>query len=142
MEEIHMRNYRGRKTPQNIKNNVRVEPTSVLVISTAPIIKESDTQEFLHYEANFELPNEVNRFRVSSIILPPEVTSVTFLDMTYYQSRKGAWKIKLSKFSSDWSGNGGANITLTLDRDVNEDRLDEILIQFVVACRTQTYVHI
>jgi hypothetical protein len=85
-----MRNFKGRRTPQNIKNNVRIEPTSVYIVSTSPTINESDTQEFINYQAQFTLPDAITHSRLSSVILPPEVTSITAGVSTYYQSRKGA----------------------------------------------------
>lgn len=131
-----MRNFKGRKTPQNIKNNVRLEPTSVYIVSTSPQIRETDTQEFINYHAEYSLPDTISYSRLSSIILPPEVTSITYGEITYYQSRKGAWKVKLSKFESTWGALAVQGVNLTLDRDIDENRLDDILIQFVVACRT------
>jgi hypothetical protein len=86
-----MRNFKGRRTPQNIKNNVRIEPTSVYIVSTSPeTINNGDNEEFSHYVANYSLPDTITHSRLSSIILPPEVTSITYGEITYYQSRKGA----------------------------------------------------
>lgn len=131
-----MKNFRGRRTPINIRNNVRLEPTSVLIISTSPTAVLSETNEIESYEASFGQPENISHARLSSIILPTEVTSVTSGATTYYQSRKGAWKVKFSKFEQGWSADATKVVKLTLDREVVEDDLKNIIIQFIVACRT------
>jgi hypothetical protein len=94
-----MKNFRGRKAPSNIRNNVRVEPTSTLIESI------SLDNSVSGYE--LELPADVanKMHRLSSIILPSTVTSVTYEGITYYQARQGAWKVKFGKLlaSSQWT---------------------------------------
>jgi hypothetical protein len=94
-----MKNFRGRKAPSNIRNNVRVEPTSTLIESI------SLDNSVSGYE--LELPADVatKMHRLSSIILPSTVTAVTYEGITYYQARQGAWKVKFGKLlaSSQWT---------------------------------------
>jgi hypothetical protein len=76
-----MRNIRGRRrAPLNVRNNVRLEPVSTMVVSTF-----SDNGEV-------DIPTEIQdkMHRLSSVLLPSEVTSMTYEGITYYQSRKGA----------------------------------------------------
>jgi hypothetical protein len=78
-----MRNIRGRRrAPLNVRNNVRLEPVSTIVVNTT-----SD-----HMNSEVSVPTEIQdkMHRLSSVLLPPEVTSMTYEGITYYQSRKGA----------------------------------------------------
>jgi hypothetical protein len=77
-----MKNFRGRRrAPLNVRNNVRLEPVSTVIINTV-----SGTG------AQVSVPTEIQdkMHRLSSVLLPPEVTSMTYEGITYYQSRKGA----------------------------------------------------
>jgi hypothetical protein len=77
-----MKNIRGRRrAPLNVRNNVRLEPVSTIVVNTAAsghtvVIVPTEVQDKMH--------------RLSSVLLPPEVTSMTYEGITYYQGRKGA----------------------------------------------------
>jgi hypothetical protein len=79
-----MKNRRGRKAPINIRNNVRVEPTSTL-ITTVPLGGRINSYEL-------QIPEDMQgkMHRLSSIILPATISAVTYEGITYYQSRKGA----------------------------------------------------
>jgi hypothetical protein len=81
-----MKNRKGRKAPSNIRNNVRVEPTSTVITSVK--LGASD----LSYEFNLDTSNPgiTGMHRLSSIILPETISSVTYEGTTYYQARKGA----------------------------------------------------
>jgi hypothetical protein len=77
-----MRNIRGRRrAPLNVRNNVRLEPVSTIVVN---ITSGSDVL--------VPVPTEIKdkMRRLSSVLLPSEVTSLTYEGITYYQSRKGA----------------------------------------------------
>jgi hypothetical protein len=73
MEELFMRNYRGRRrAPINVRNNVRVEPVSIVVLET----------EYASGGLNsltFTLPKDIagKPSRISSLILPETISSVT-----------------------------------------------------------------
>jgi hypothetical protein len=81
-----MKNRKGRKAPSNIRNNVRVEPTSTVITSVK--LGASD----LNYEFKLDTsnPSITGMHRLSSIILPETISSVTYEGITYYQARKGA----------------------------------------------------
>jgi hypothetical protein len=73
MEELFMRNYRGRRrAPINVRNNVRVEPVSIVVLST-----EFSADGI--YSLTFKLPEDAmgKPSRISSLILPETISSVT-----------------------------------------------------------------
>jgi hypothetical protein len=73
MEELFMRNYRGRRrAPINVRNNVRVEPVSIAVLSTE---YDGGVPEPL----TFKLPEDImgKPSRISSLILPETISSVT-----------------------------------------------------------------
>jgi hypothetical protein len=76
-----MRNIKGRRrAPLNVRNNVRLEPVSTIVVNLSS------------NESELTIPTEIQdkMHRLSSVLLPPEVTSMTYEGITYYQSRKGA----------------------------------------------------
>jgi hypothetical protein len=76
-----MRNIKGRRrAPLNVRNNVRLEPVSTIVVNLSS------------NESELTIPTEIKdkMHRLSSVLLPPEVTSMTYEGITYYQSRKGA----------------------------------------------------
>jgi hypothetical protein len=76
-----MRNIRGRRrAPLNVRNNVRLEPVSTVVVAT--------TSGQIEVEVPTEIQDKMHR--LSSVLLPSEVTSMTYEGITYYQSRKGA----------------------------------------------------
>jgi hypothetical protein len=73
MEELIMRNYRGRRrAPINVRNNVRVEPVSIVVLST-----EYDSKT--PFSLIFSVPEDIvgKPSRISSLILPETISSVT-----------------------------------------------------------------
>jgi hypothetical protein len=74
------RNYRARRAPANVRNNVRIEPCAVQIIAKS--IKEG--------EVILDLGGATTPHRLSSLLLPAEVTSVTFEGLTYYPSKLGS----------------------------------------------------
>jgi hypothetical protein len=76
-----MKNIRGRRrAPLNVRNNVRLEPVSTMVLEL--------NSGFSEVNVPTEIQDKMHR--LSSVLLPPEVTSMTYEGITYYQSRKGA----------------------------------------------------
>jgi hypothetical protein len=80
-----MANYRRRRlTSNNVKNNVRIEPCSVLIKDV-----------LISDEVTISLKNESEHIqksphRLSSLLIPANVTSVTFEGLTYYPARAGS----------------------------------------------------
>jgi hypothetical protein len=74
------RNYRARRAPINVRNNVRTEPCSV----------EIYTEDVKSGENTIKFAATSIIHRLSSLILPAEVTSVTFEGLTYYPAKQGS----------------------------------------------------
>lgn len=124
-----MKNYRGRRrAPINVRNNVRTEPVSIVILSTQ-FNATADKQ------LSFILPADVaeRQSRISSLLLPETINSVTdYSGTTYYPARAGSWKIKFSKvlLPGTWAKYGGFEFKATTN--LVSDDVEQPVVQAIV----------